>query len=846
DIVTDGATVSGTFPVSGSIHSIADGTLAGVSFATTSNPASDGAPNPQNEFELWNNTVSVTTRAVNFKYLTLRQIGSIANADLANFKLYVDGVQIGSTVAALDSNGYVTFDITSSPKKLEAGNRVFKVLVDIVGGSTRTTSLSLRYAADAIFSDTEYGSTILVQANSTTFTARTSTAQTIGTGTLTVTKATDSPSVSVVNLASGVSLAKFDLKAAGESIKIENLTVGVVDSENNAAFTLRNAQLYANGVAVGSSFSLKGEADSTATTTINLGSSLIIVPGTVTSLEVKADIYDNDGTNDITTGETLQAYIYTGSDNAQRLTSLGYFDAPSADTAANTLTIKAGGITLAKYTGYANQTAVAPKTAYKLGEWRLTSDTYENVNLTALEIDWDDATVSGPDVATDLSSYYMTYADKTTAVKSTVASTTDSFSINYTLTAGQTITIAAYANVASTITGTLAADLTIRGTASQSTATADSSETLGQVITWSSGSFSTGALEDPLDQIVYGNQLVTAAKYELTASNDDYTLTQFAIRVITGYEAVSGVFLYDGDTALNPSGTPMNVSYATTTGLSLLIPAGTTKTITVKLQLNNIGTGYASSTLNASTTLVSAVVANSSGTVTYSNTVRDGNAVYVFKTFPTLTALTVDGAITNGASEDVFKFKVAPSSAGSVALKQVKLGLNWTDLGPSEGALELDYVKLYRGAVDISSVVNITDEDGNTVEAGSGLDEDDEDVVIQWPTEEIVSTETTYTLKAIPRLFNQDTTSTDSVVVSINNDTSALGTAFLRYATFVDGIWQLSTSASSVIAGTAAEFIWSDRSLVGHSGVSGSSSSDWYNGYYLFDQFTAGTIQLEP
>jgi hypothetical protein len=70
--------------------------------------------------------------------LALRQVGSIVSADVNNFKLFVDGVQV-SSAASLDSNGYVTFSFS---KALTTGNRTLKVTADVIGGSGRNVEFS--------------------------------------------------------------------------------------------------------------------------------------------------------------------------------------------------------------------------------------------------------------------------------------------------------------------------------------------------------------------------------------------------------------------------------------------------------------------------------------------------------------------------------------------------------------------------------------------------------------------------------------------------------------------------------------------------------------------------------
>ncbi|MEK7588657.1 MAG: peptidoglycan-binding domain-containing protein, partial [Patescibacteria group bacterium] len=97
-----------TANLSGNIHSIASATLATVAAGTVT--PSGATLNPGANVTLWQSTLTVSNRAVWMKRLALRNIGSAPASAFANFKLFVNGVQVG-TATGLDANGYVTFDM---------------------------------------------------------------------------------------------------------------------------------------------------------------------------------------------------------------------------------------------------------------------------------------------------------------------------------------------------------------------------------------------------------------------------------------------------------------------------------------------------------------------------------------------------------------------------------------------------------------------------------------------------------------------------------------------------------------------------------------------------------------
>ena len=118
---------------------------------------------------------------------------------------------------------------------------------NIIAGSSLNFSFSLKRAADADIIDPQFGQGVLATANTATFSARSTGVQTIDTGSLTFTKSSTSPSGNVVDGASNQVLAKFDVKAVGESMKVESLQIRIDEDDADTTYTLRNGALYWNG-----------------------------------------------------------------------------------------------------------------------------------------------------------------------------------------------------------------------------------------------------------------------------------------------------------------------------------------------------------------------------------------------------------------------------------------------------------------------------------------------------------------------------------------------------------------------------------------------------------------------
>ncbi|MEK7075626.1 MAG: hypothetical protein AAB948_02440, partial [Patescibacteria group bacterium] len=231
-------TVSGA-PVSGNLHTVATATLATVALGAVTQ---SGATNPGVDINVWQSTATVSTRDVLMTRLALRQVGSIVSADVNNFKLFVDGVQV-SSAASLDSNGYVTFSFS---KALTTGNRTLKVTADVIGGSGRNVEFSLRGAYDISVTDTQYNAGVTATASS--FPLDAGATFNISAGSMTVVKATDSQSQNVTLGATDQTLAKYTFTAYGEQIKVETLIVGVITTGGTVTeHTLRNVRILVNG-----------------------------------------------------------------------------------------------------------------------------------------------------------------------------------------------------------------------------------------------------------------------------------------------------------------------------------------------------------------------------------------------------------------------------------------------------------------------------------------------------------------------------------------------------------------------------------------------------------------------
>jgi hypothetical protein len=781
-VTTNGAAVSGSFPINGNLMSLASvSTFATAAFNATTYPATANVDAGEDAYTVWKNTLTVGNRAVNLSSIRIRQIGSVLSGDLTGFEFFVDGVKKGESTM-VDNYVYFTFD---TPIELETGSRILEMRANIISGSTRTFSFSVQYATDFIVADSEYGANV----KATAVPATTGT-QTVTSGSLTVTKATDSPSGNVTADASNVTLAKYEFKAYGEPIKIEYVRA-MVTTNDGSTQEYRNGNLYANGVQVGSTADLNTNNGTPAYTDYSLGSSMVVTPGTPVVLEVRADIYDSDGTNNVTSGDTLAVTIQTYTNGAQRMNSLSYFNAPSANVPANTVTVAVGSMTLAKKGTYGNQTTTIPQTAYKLGEFTLSGNSTEAVNLNTIVLG---STASGTFSYADLKDAYLMYGDKTSSVKATL-SASSSWSINYDLGVNETITIGVYANIESgaiTNSDSIYTIVQVSGITSESSETVYSSAA-GQTIVAGTGSIAVAkAGGSASSKNVKAGSTVDVASYKFTTSYDAYTITEMVVTFPASAGTVIGsAVLMDGTTQL--ASKSLSGTTATFSGLAIPVPADTSKTIDVKVVLGSVGTGAGTTGADLTATLASYKADNSQGTETSATPSTAGNAIYVYKSLPTISKESLPTQLISSGVQTVAKFTV--TGDGAVAWKNI--------------------VFTYAmNSVSTSSKPTIYDADTNEQVAGTAtqIGNTSGTIVFSATSEQEVSGSKTYIMKWT--LTGADS-SGDSVSINVARPS----------------VHEASAAAASVTDGAAGtpSFVWSDMSASSHTTL----TADWTNDAYL-------------
>ena len=415
--VTSSVLVAAAYPISGASMTVSTASdMAAVTLASTSVSTSIAAGTLGQT--IWGSSFSLSGRAVLLKSLAVKVIGSVPADSLQNIKLFVSGIQV-ATASGIDANGMVTFDLTAAPYRIDS-NRSLEIRADIVNGSSRTFSVSLQNKADIAIFDTNYNVGISVAG-----TLPTTNTITISAGTLAVSLDTTLSAGNVVYGSTGVSLAKYTVKAFGENMKVSYLNVAATQD-------LSNVTLYANGSSISSSQNVA----STSATLFSLGSSLNVTAGQTVALEVRGDLKNSAGTN-IATSSTVVITLSSYANNTQGSYSSSLTSYPSTAIVGPTMTVVGGTLTVSKNAGYSNTTLTANTNGFKVGSFILSSNSSEAVRVTSVKVG-----LSGTMPTTALSNLRISESSSTVTPQ---ASTT--FGTDFTIAANSSKTVDVFADI---------------------------------------------------------------------------------------------------------------------------------------------------------------------------------------------------------------------------------------------------------------------------------------------------------------------------------------------------------------------------------------------------------------
>ncbi len=849
--VNTSASVSGSLPIMGAMHTI----NASLTLGTAAMTSSSFDPGSSQNKEIGTTgykfaAVRITAGSaeqVRLWSVRFNQSGSASSNDLANVMVYVDGTAYPTTVSA---DGKYYSALFSGGILIDKGiAKDIYVQGDIVGSGAagRTVKFDIYKATDIYVSGVTFGYGITAtQSQSGTasdatseFTAGTpffdgSKVTVTGGSVTTIQKAT---SVAAQNIAVNVPnqiLGGFSTDIKGESISVQstvfhfNYSAGVAASSyllTNVSLVDQNGAVVAGPVDATNVGGVAQKVTFTDTLTLPIGVKTFTLKGKVPSSTpngttlVASTTPSSDWTS--VTGQT------TG--NTITLTN-GVFT-------MNTMTVKAAALAVSVGSSPAAQSIVAGGQGILFSNIQLdASQSGEDVRFSSMALTNGGSNTTGQsscqlfDGATALNT-------GSNAVNPDAAAETFTFDQQLIIPKGTVKTLALKCNVSSSATGTFIwgitsaqiAAISATGVTSSNSVTATGSTATGQTLTIATGSFAVSI--DPSTSnyttVAAGSTGVTIGTFKFRATNEAVNLTKVGLTLSTSTSAdLTTVYLYQGATLLGTATfTGSNTTATSTLNSVLALAKDTDVLVTIKADLANIG----SSDTGTEGRLVKIDVLNAEGSgVSSGSTLQVGgisagvNGVRMFKSFPTLAQ---DSLSSSGVADGkLMRFKVTANSAGPVGLYNLNFTFATSSFS-SGGGISAVKVMVYSDSsysLPVSGTYGAaTGQFGSTGTPDAGAPTINYSATTN-PLQ--IPSGTTYYFQ-VEATVTSVTTGT-SVTTTLNGDAAYIAAANLNAGTFGPTV-PMTSSTTGALADSNNDFIWSGNATT----TAVINSNDWANGY---------------
>lgn len=590
--------VMGSFPIGGPEYSLVAGTNIGnvtfddVVITSATQDVDLGVTNK--EVAKFKITQANSQEDLELTELTLFNNGNTSDTDIKNIKLIAQDGTVLSTVAAT-ANRYVTFALATPYIVPKGTSRNVSVMVDVINGSTRTVQFVVSNDYDLKIKGKTSQAFLLPTAGTsdTSFpigdTAGRNTIM-VKEGTLTVSKATSSPSGEVSRGGTDVVIAEFKVEAAGEDIEIQGGTVkattaaqanlkGTFKIVNGSGTTLHSVN--ATEVAQANFF------NGTGVNVPRFNNFFTVKAGTTGSIKLVVDVADA-----ATAGNTFLGAI--SNLNIKKLSSNRTSTAATTEVTGNTMSITAANLTVAKNSAFGDQNLVKGATSQKLGSLNLTTTNAEGVSVSSLVIN-----LSSNSGVTNLK--LMKDGAQLGSTIATPGTTSNTFSVSGQLSIlkASSATVDVIADVASSSAATSIIASVATGGISATGLTSSNSLTnvpAAQVDLQTNSVVSSGSATIASTSATASSMVLNAGQTGVNlftfsvkaANNEDMRLERAKVAFGNGQSTVSNVELYDGTTKIAGPLTLTN-GVADFSGFQISIAKNTTKNLWVKASVNSGG-----------------------------------------------------------------------------------------------------------------------------------------------------------------------------------------------------------------------------------------------------------------
>lgn len=868
DVSSTGATVSGSFPVYGNTMNIVSQSTGSVTISRTgslSNPKLGEANAKVAEFNL--NAGSVEDLSV--EGLTLYQLGNISSSNLTNFVLKQAGNTI-ATAAGVNSNNNIVFNFNSAYALDKGTSKTFEVYAT-VGSSARsgdTIKIYLDNASDLLARGKTYGYGVAV--------TRTDYDNSVGNGSDASHTSVDAGQITVSYQGPSVS----DYAVQDKDVELFRFTV---TSQNNVEIRNTRLQMTAGGTDADTDTVDHGGLVNNAATdtalsagTVNYtdikfvdtsNNSVIIGPKDLNKTSDATEELTFTDTWNLSAGQTKTIKVtadvanFTPASNETIKVSLNPFQAsdiknldnnlfvstsdivPSGTVVGSAHNVKTGTASVSLAGTPSVQTYINGASNIAMTGINITAGTGKDIKVTSIKLTAVGNAGKSCETESNCVLTVGLYDGETliSDLKSLSSDTVTFSNLSLNVTKGTTKTIVAKTSLNTLSSVTAGTTLQLNVTANTDVTAQDSDGnaiTLAGTVTGpahtvlGNGSIAGTLAPDEVNLtesriVLAGNTEETLAKFKFSATNEALKLSKIRIKLSANTaEEVASLALYDGSTKLTNDAVPTNdggiyVDFNSFTQ-NFIVDKDSSKTLTVKANLNTVSAGAASGTeITASVDFDTNFEfrGNNSNTVITSVGAADidGRAMTVRKTKPTLNENNLSNTtLVNNSENEVYNFTVSADAKEDVSVRQMIFAASLSDNIGTDDTLKADGWKLYRNGADITSLVTLTDDDGAMVTGGNALEEGDTFIKVLLSDEVIAKgSSNVYTLRATVTGFSHGSDD-DSITVKLNSDTVLADTT---------------NTAAGVIGEGASKsnFVWSDNSATSHD----LTTEDWTNGYQI-------------
>ncbi|MEW5805279.1 MAG: peptidoglycan-binding protein [Patescibacteria group bacterium] len=530
-VVAGVSTVSGSFPIYGSQMTTAQISDLGKMTISSALPSSNTTVDAgTTNYEVFRFSALASDQPQKVSYMKFTLVGTADYDALQNIGLYVDGTQVGSSVAMMGTDKTVEFDLSSAPLSFTSGQtRTVALRADVIKGSGRNFYFQVAKSSDFVSMDTTYNVYLKTNQSNVWSLFKAAGTTSINSGSIVTNKASDSPTGPLALNATNMKIAKFELKAVGEDVKVSSMYAKVVESVNS--HIVSNLKLYIAGSQFGST--VASPADSTVQT---FSGNYTFKAGETVVVEIYADL-----TGTLANGDSITATLEDNdASNGVRQSTGDSIDVPSSDVGANAISISAGTLSAVKNSSVANISTVLNAQDVVIASWLITAPSDQGVRINSITVDDGQSSTNG--LGSAFSNLMLfngsTQLGQTIASPSTTGGSDNTFNISTTfeVPAGQSKQIDLKADVlssASTSTwngeSTDAARITsmdATGLITNSATTYGSGNVSGQLITLNSGATLTIANEasptmPDSTYVVAGDTEQTLAAWRFSANNTE-------------------------------------------------------------------------------------------------------------------------------------------------------------------------------------------------------------------------------------------------------------------------------------------------------------------------------------